>query len=117
MAPSAGSHSNGGGNGASHLDQRLTHLNPPNWQRAAKQALLAPSYTIVEPANKITEEPSQVDFDLPREDHLLFGVMTKFRVKGVFQYQAANSNDWVNVPATETGAIAPPTIKGEMIAA
>ena len=105
MAPSAGSHSNGGGNGASHLDQRLTHLNPPNWQHAAKQALLAPSYTIVEPANKITEEPSQVDFDLPREDHLLFGVMTKFRVKGVFQYQAANSNDWTNVPAAEASKV------------
>jgi len=80
-------------------DLRLVHVDLPDWQRGTRQALLGTNITFVEPISKVTPEPSQVDFELPREDHLLFGVLSKFRVKGVFQKQAANSADWVNMGA------------------
>ena len=80
-------------------DLRLVHVDLPDWQRGTRQALLGTNITFVEPISKVPPEPSQVDFELPREDHLLFGVLSKFRIKGVFQKQAANSNDWTNLAA------------------
>ena len=83
-------------------DLRLHNVAMPNWQKGAKQALLGTSYKIVEPTVKIPQIPSQVDFDIPRDDHLLFGPMTKFRIKGTFQMKAAGENqDWTKIPVAE----------------
>jgi len=86
-------------------DLRLVHVDLPDWQRGTRQALLGTNITFVEPISKVTPEPSQVDFELPREDHLLFGVLSSFRIKGVFQKQAANSNDWVNLGAGDAAKV------------
>jgi len=78
----------------------------PVWQRGARQALLSTAYTLVDPTTKIGPEPTQVDFDIPRDEHLLFGPMTKFRVKGVFQSLAeAAGSEWVNLSATENAKV------------
>lgn len=86
-------------------DLRLVHVDLPDWQRGTRQALLSTNITFVEPISKVPPEPSQVDFELPREDHLLFGVLSKFRIKGVFQKQAAGSTDWTNLAAADTAKV------------
>ena len=108
MAKSGGGGSgNGNGNAEPpYGDLRLSHVSMPTWQRGARQALLGPAYTIVEPTIKLVPEPTQVDFDLPRDEHLLFGVMTKFRVKGVFQSLAeAAGSEWTNLTADEAAKV------------
>jgi len=86
-------------------DLRLVYVDLPDWQRGTRQALLGTNITYVDPISKISPSPSQVDFELPREDHLLFGVLSKFRIKGVFQKQAGANADWVNLGAGDAAKV------------
>jgi len=96
MAPvNNGNHSNGANN------IRLTHVDMPHWQLGTKQALQGSDYVKVEPTAKIEPFPSQVDFELPNKKCLLFGPMSKFRIKGGFQMQAAANAEWTNVKADQ----------------
>ena len=82
-------------------DIRLGHVAMPNWQKGAKQALLGSEYVTVEPTTKITNVPVQLDFDLPSKESILFGHMSRFRIKGAFQTRATAADVWANVPATD----------------
>lgn len=84
---------------AAHQDLRLGHVDMPDWQRGPRQALLGSEYVLIDPTTKIEKIPTQVDFDLPRNESFLFGPMSKFRIKGTFQKQLENSTEWINVPA------------------
>jgi len=100
MAPgSNGNH--GGGSSSSANNIRLTHVDVPHWQLGTKQALQGSDYVKVEPTTKVEPFPSQVDFELPNKKCLLFGPMSKFKVKGGFQMQATENGEWTPVKATE----------------
>jgi len=88
-------------NGSTTQDIRLTYANMPNWQVGTKQSVLGSEYDIIEPISKIEMTPSQVEFDLPSSKSILMGLMTKFRIKGGFQYKAANSDQWLPMTAEE----------------
>ena len=72
-------------------DQRLVHVAMPDWQRGTKQALLGSDYLLIDPINKIEPLPSQIDFELPNKECLLFGPCSKFRVVGTFQKLLENN--------------------------
>lgn len=86
---------------ATYKDPRLSHVDMPDWQRGHRQALLGSEYVLLDPTSKIEKTPSQVDFDLPNKECLLFGPMSKFRVRGTFQKQEENKTEWINVPAAD----------------
>ena len=86
-------------------DQRLVHVAMPDWQRGTKQALLGSDYLLIDPINKIEPLPSQIDFELPNKECLLFGPCSKFRVVGTFQKQLENTTEWINVPAADVANV------------
>jgi len=86
-------------------DLRIHYANKPFYERGTRQGLLGSEYIIVEPNNKIEHIPSQVDFNLPSKGSIVFGPMSKFRIKGVFQKQEENSADWTNLSASEAEQI------------
>lgn len=86
---------------ATTQDVRLNYVNMPNWQVGAKQLLLGSEYYILEPISKIESVPTQVDFELPKDKSILLGLMTKFRIKGGFQFRADNNAQWSPVTAEE----------------
>jgi len=88
-------------NGSTTQDIRLTYAHMPNWQVGTKQTVLGSDYEIVEPISKIEPSPTQVEFELPSSKSILLGLMTKFRIKGGFQVQTANSTQWLPVTAEE----------------
>jgi hypothetical protein len=73
----------------------------PDWQKHSRQPLLGSDYVVVEPNTKITETPSQLDFDLPTKECLLFGPMSKFRIKGTFQRWPSGATKWTNLTSAE----------------
>ena len=91
----------GNGNGGSTNNIRLTHADLPHWQLGTKQALQGSDYVKIEPTSKIESFPAQVDFELPNKKCLLFGQMSKFRIQGGFQKQAAANAAWANCKAEE----------------
>lgn len=97
--------SSGRGGGGGSNDVRLMHELLPNWHQGARQALLGSNYISVDPTSKITETPIQVDFDLPKKEPLLFGPMSKFRIKGAFQKWPENGTAWANVPAEDVTSV------------
>jgi len=122
MASSARSRGGGGGHGgssgghdgaasavaaaaAASMDSRLQFASMPDWQRGNRQPVLSSDYVILEPTTRVETQPSQLDFDLPRKEPLLFGPMCKFRVKGAFQKQEENQVAWANAKAAEIAAI------------
>lgn len=88
-------------NGSTTQDIRLANASMPNWQVGTKQIVLGSDYEIIDPISKIEQTPSQVEFDLPASKSILMGLMTKFRIKGGFQVQAADSTQWLPVTAEE----------------
>jgi hypothetical protein len=106
---SAGGGGGGGGGGGSSSsvfdDLRLNHVGMPDWQRNSRQAVWGSDFLLIEPTSKVTEIPTQVDFELPSKESLFFGPMSKFRIKGTFQMLAENTTKWVNVPAAEAANV------------
>jgi hypothetical protein len=94
-----------GQNGGSANHIRLNHVDMPHWQLGTKQALQGSDYVKIEPTSKIEPIPTQVDFELPNKKCLLFGNMSKFRVRGAFQQRAAANEDWANVKADEAAKV------------
>lgn len=92
-------------NGSTTQDIRLTYANMPNWQVGTKQNLLGSEYDIIEPVSKVDITPTQVEFDLPASKSILMGLMTKFLIKGGFQYKAANTDAWLPMSAAEGAKI------------
>jgi hypothetical protein len=86
-------------------DLRLVHVAMPDWQQGTKQALLGTDYLLIDPITKIEPIPSQVDFELPNKECLLFGPSSKFRVGGTFQKQLENTTEWINVPAADAATV------------
>ena len=87
--------------GSTTQDVRLNYANMPNWQVGTKQVLLGSEYDIVEPISKIEAVPSQVEFELPANKSILFGPMTKFIIKGGFQYKRDDATGWLPAPIEE----------------
>jgi len=83
------------------MDARLEHVDMPDWQRGARQQYLSSDYITIDPSSKISDEPTQVDFDLPKKESLLFGPSSKFRIRGVFQKLLDGTVDWIKVPASD----------------
>lgn len=98
MAPG----NNGGGN---PNNIRLTHVDMPHWQLGTKQALQGSDYVKIEPTSKVEPLPVQVDFELPNKKCLLFGQMSKFRIKGGFEMQAAANANWTPVPKAQLSKV------------
>jgi hypothetical protein len=92
---------NGNLGGGNPNNLRLNHVDLPHWQLGTKQALQGSDYIKIEPTSKVEPLPTQVDFELPNKKCLLFGQMSKFRIKGGFQVQSAANAAWANVKATE----------------
>jgi len=112
MASSARARSGSSSRGSSEFaatvvsdDPRLSHAGMPDWQKGTRQPVLGSDYVIVEPNTKIEYLPTQLDFDLPKKESLLFGPMCKFRVKGVFQKKEENASTWTNLTAAESSKI------------
>jgi hypothetical protein len=103
------SKNNGGGSGGSRSshqqDPRLDYHLPLFWQNDAAQHVLSSQYIVVEPNEVLEAAPKQVDFDVPSMEPLLFGPMTKFRVKGTFQKLEKNAATWTNVPSTDVDKV------------
>jgi len=99
--------SEGAGHGGTAIgnDLRLVHEALPTWMHGARQALLGSNYISVDPTTKIVETPVQVDFDLPNKEPLLFGPMSKFRIKGSFQKFPDGGTAWANVPAEDVANV------------
>ena len=82
-------------------DLRLGHVPMPDWQKGVKQAQMGSDFVKVDPTAKVPVIPTQIDFDLPDNASLLFGPMSRFRIKGIFQKQAAATEEWANVPVAD----------------
>lgn len=99
MYPSTKYNLNGG---STTQDIRLNYVPMPNWQVGTKQTLLGSDYEIVEPSSKLEAEPTQVEFEMPNNKSVLLGLMTKFRIKGAFQFKTeGEAAVWANVTAAE----------------
>ncbi len=59
---------------------RLKYVDLPTWQQSKQQRLLGTDYVIIEPSNKLEEEPTQVEFEVNNFAPLLFGPMSKFQI-------------------------------------
>lgn len=87
-------------------DPRLHYDGLPYGQRETRQAVLGSQYITVEPSDaKIESIPKQLDFDLPSNLSLLFGPMSRFRVKGTFQKKEENADAWTNLSSTEASQV------------
>jgi len=86
-------------------DLRLNYYEVPSWQKGRHQPLLGSKFVILEPNTKVEKLPSQLDFELPRKDSIVFGPMSKFRIKGAFQKQEEGAEEWTNLSSAEAEQI------------
>jgi len=78
-------------------------INLP-WRQVRNQELLGTEYVIVDLSTKLKAgqtPPTQIDFEYSATKRILFGPMTKFSIKGRFDYKDANAANWEPIPAAE----------------
>jgi hypothetical protein len=113
--PRAGNgNGNRNGNGKSQMDLanvssqdlRLQYgLEPYYSTKSTGQQVLGSDYIIVEPIDKVEAVPKQVDFELPATEPLLFGPMSKFRIRGTFQKMEKDAVVWTNLTSADASQV------------
>jgi hypothetical protein len=86
-------------------DPRLDYVNLPTWQQTKQQRLLGTNYVVIEPSNKLEEEPTQVEFEINNFAPLLLGPVSKFHITGVFESRATNNDEWDAAVAAEASNV------------
>lgn len=73
------------------MDSRLTYAKMPSWQKGLSQALQGTDLHIIPPTN--SDARLNYEFEFPNNAVLLFGPMSGFLVKGVFESKASGADD------------------------
>jgi len=86
-------------------DPRLEYVDLPTWQQSKQQRLLGTDYVVIEPNNKLEDEPTQVEFEINNFAPLLFGPMSKFHIMGHFEMRATDNDEWAITEAAEASNV------------
>jgi hypothetical protein len=86
-------------------DPRLEYVDLPTWQQSKQQRLLGTDYVIIEPSNKLEEEPTQVEFEVNNFPPLLFGPISKFQIEGRSETRATDNDKWAAVGAVDASNV------------
>jgi hypothetical protein len=88
------------------MDSRLTYPKMPSWNKGFNQALQGTDILVIPPTN--SDARFNYEFEFPHNGVLLFGPMSGFLVKGVFESKAPGADDstFVKLGADSGGNVA-----------
>jgi len=107
---------------SSELDEQFDFPIPENWKLGQKQKVLGCDFIIHKPLRDIEDQPKIVEFEIKDQEQVWgFGVNTRFRIKGKFQYSTAPTADdpagpWTGMPkATSSKLLVAPNFIEKII--